>query len=213
MLRSIMPMLSIAALLCAPPALADAPSAGAPSAGAPRVGAPAPVFSGIDFEGNPVSLADFAGRTVVLEWTNHECPFVQKHYDTGNMQATQDTAAASHRAVWLSIVSSAPGKQGHVEADRARQIVDSQGARIETQLLDPEGTIGRLYDAQTTPQMAIIDADGVLRYYGAIDDKPSARHSTVENARNYVLAALNAMAAGEDPDPAVTRPYGCSVKY
>ncbi len=203
MLRISTAVLTALALFTAPMALATTP----------KVGEPAPVFSATDINGNPVALEDFAGRTVILEWTNHECPFVQKHYDTGNMQMTQDTAAGSHEAVWISVVSSAPGKQGSVDADQAKDILSAQGMRVAAKLLDSNGAIGRLYDAKTTPQMAIIDGEGVLRYYGAIDDQPSARHSTVEGAQNYVLTALNAMAAGQDPDPALTRPYGCSVKY
>lgn len=180
---------------------------------APEIGEPAPAFTGRTSQGDTLSLERFAGRTVVMEWTNHGCPFVQKHYDTGNMQAVQKQAHEEHTVVWLTIISSAPGKQGHVTPAEAQALTQSYGAMVDATLLDPDGTIGRAYDAKTTPQMAVIDGEGVLRYYGAIDDQPSARHKTVESAENYVLAALDAMAVGEEPDPAQTRPYGCSVKY
>ena len=173
---------------------------------APEIGKPAPAFTGQSTAGESVSLDRFAGKTVVLEWTNHGCPFVQKHYDTGNMQMVQRTARQEHDVVWLTIVSSAPGKQGHVTPQEADALTQDYGAVISAKILDPEGTIGRAYDAKTTPQMAVIDGEGVLRYHGAIDDKPSARHSTVESAENYLLAALDALASGNTPAPARPRP-------
>lgn len=184
----------------------------APAVAAPDIDAPAPAFSGLATNGETVSLADFAGRKVILEWTNHECPFVVKHYQTGNMQATQ-AAAKDAGAVWLTVISSAPGTQGHVSAAEADGLTQSRGAQPDRLLLDESGEIGTAYAAKTTPHMFIIDEDGVLRYDGAIDDKPSANHSTVEGATNYVLAALEDLQGGQAVATSRTRPYGCSVKY
>lgn len=181
-------------------------------AAAPQPGAPAPGFTGETAAGETVSLSDFAGATVVLEWTNHLCPFVQKHYETGNMQATQK-AAREAGAVWLTVISSAPGKQGHVSGGKALALAGESGASPSHILLDPAGEIGRAYDARTTPHMYLIEPDGMLAYTGAIDDRPSARHETVKGAENYVLAALDAMERGAPVENASTKPYGCSVKY
>jgi len=178
----------------------------------PTVGEPAPAFSGVDSSGKTHSLSDFKGSTVVLEWTNHDCPFVQKHYGTGNMQALQKEATADD-VIWLSIISSAPGKQGHVSPEQANELTESRDASPTAVLLDEDGTIGRLYAARTTPHMFVIDKEGVLAYMGGIDDKPSARQSDVEGANNYVQAALTALESGQPVKDAVTRPYGCSVKY
>lgn len=179
---------------------------------APQIGAPAPDFTGTDSTGASHRLSDYRGRTVVLEWTNHLCPYTAKHYQTGNMQRLQ--AEASGRGiVWLTVISSAPGKQGYVTAAEADRLTESRGAAPAAVLLDPEGEIGRLYRASTTPDMYVVDAGGALVYMGAIDDDASARASSVEGARNYVLAALDALAAGRAVDPAVTNPYGCTVKY
>ncbi|MEO1474854.1 MAG: redoxin domain-containing protein, partial [Pseudomonadota bacterium] len=164
--------------------------------------------------GETVSLSDFAGQTVVLEWTNHGCPFVQKHYDETykNMQGLQ-TAAADDGVVWLSVISSAPGKQGHVSPEEANELTTSRGAAPSAVIIDESGDIGRLYDAKTTPHMYIITGDGTLAYQGAIDSIKSARVSDIPEADNYVTAALDAVAAGEAVETAQTRPYGCSVKY
>jgi peroxiredoxin len=178
----------------------------------PSVGAAAPAFSGAASNGEEISLAQFAGKTVVLEWTNDGCPFVQKHYDAGNMQATQ-TQIADAGGVWISIISSAPGKQGFVDGAGADQLTNARNARPDYVILDPSGEIGRAYAAKTTPHMFVIDATGVLRYDGAIDDKPSASPSSLEGAKNYVLAAFDAVAAGEEVQDSRTKPYGCSVKY
>jgi len=174
----------------------------------------APGFTGVTSTGETVSLSDFAGQTVVLEWTNHGCPFVQKHYDETykNMQGLQ-TAAADDGVVWLSVISSAPGKQGHVSPEEANELTTSRGAAPSAVIIDESGDIGRLYDAKTTPHMYIITGDGTLAYQGAIDSIKSARVSDIPEADNYVTAALDAVAAGEAVETAQTRPYGCSVKY
>ncbi len=191
----------LAAALIAPAALA-----------APEVGAPAPDFSGTDSYGKTQTLSDYAGKTVVLEWTNHGCPYVGKHYDTGNMQRLQKTAA-EEGVVWLSIVSSKPGAQGYVTPEEANALTESRDAAPAAVVLDPSGDIGRLYDAQVTPHMYVIDPKGTLVYMGGIDDKPTSRHSSVEGAHNYVLAALDSVQAGEPVATPTARPYGCTVKY
>jgi peroxiredoxin len=178
----------------------------------PQVGAPAPDFTGTDSQSNTHRLSDYRGKIVVLEWTNHECPFVGKHYGTANMQKLQQEAAEQD-IVWLSIISSAPGKQGHVTPAEANELTTSRNAAPSAVLLDPEGIIGQAYGAKTTPHMYIIDPEGKLVYMGGIDDIPSARWSDVETAQNYVRAALTALAEDKPVDPAVTRPYGCTVKY
>lgn len=180
--------------------------------GAPSVDTPAPAFSGPASNGATISLDQFKGETVVLEWTNDGCPFVQKHYETGNMQLTQK-AANEAGAVWITVISSAPGKQGHADATRANILTDERGAEPDYVLLDPNGVVGKAYGAKTTPQIALIDGDGVLRYAGAIDDKPSANHATVNGATNYLLAALTSVNEGKPVAVKETQPYGCSIKY
>ena len=177
-----------------------------------EIGQPAPDFTATDVNGNEVNLSDFKGQNVVLEWTNHECPYVIKHYDTNNMQSAQ-ASAAEDGAVWLTIVSSAEGKQGHVSAEEGAALLVEANSAPTAKLLDESGEIGQAYGAKTTPHMFVIDAEGNLAYAGAIDDNPSPRHETVEGAQNYVLAALDNLAAGQPADPAQTAPYGCSVKY
>lgn len=179
---------------------------------AASVGEPAPAFTLTDTHGQSHSLADFRGKTVVLEWTNAECPFVKKHYDSGNMQKQQADAVAAG-VVWLTINSGAPGKQGHVSGEQANAIQSNWKAANTAYLIDADGTVGRAYDAKTTPHMYVIDKDGVLRYNGAIDSIASADKGDLANAVQYVPAALAAVADGKAPDPALTRPYGCSVKY
>lgn len=184
----------------------------APAGAAPRIGAPAPLFTGTDTTGAKISLADLRGKIVVLEWTNDGCPFVRKHYGSGNMQALQKEATSSG-VVWLSIISSAPGKQGYAGAARADELTRSRGAHPSHVLLDPSGTIGRLYGAKTTPHMFIIDPEGRLVYMGGIDDIPSTRVEDIPRAHNYVRTALAELRAGKPISHPVTRPYGCSVKY
>jgi len=176
------------------------------------VGHPAPDFACTDSRGGSRSLSQYKGRTVVLEWTNRQCPFVKKHYDGGAMQALQKKAAADG-AVWLSVVSSAPGNQGFVTAAEAEQHLKATGAAPEAVLLDADGKLGRLYGAQTTPHLFVVDASGNLAYAGAIDDKPSTNPKDIPGARNYVAEALDALKAGKPAATASTRAYGCSVKY
>ncbi len=178
----------------------------------PAIDAAAPAFSGPASSGETISLDQFKGQTVILEWANDGCPFVQKHYDTGNMQKTQKTANDAG-AVWITVMSSAPGKQGHADATRANKLMKEWASAPDYILLDADGVVGQAYGAKTTPQMALIDKEGVLRYAGAIDDKPSANHATVNGANNYVLAALASVEKGEPVAVKETKPYGCSVKY
>jgi len=178
----------------------------------PTVGQPAPAFTAVDSNGKPHSLADFKGRIVVLEWTNDGCPYVGKHYNSGNMQKLQQEASASG-VVWLSVISSAPGKQGYVTGAEANTLTTSRNAHPTAVLLDPTGAVGREYAAQTTPHMFVIDKTGVLRYMGAIDDKPIAAAASLTGARNYVREALAEVASGKPVAVASTEPYGCSVKY
>lgn len=201
--------ITTAAALCA--GLVVALVAGV-AAAAPEVGKAAPAFTGTDTTGKTWNLADLRGTPVILEWTNHDCPYVVKHYESGNMQALQQEATAAGYT-WLSVISSAPGKQGHVSADQADELTESRGAAPTAVLLDPEGNIGKAYGARTTPHMYVIDADGTLVYMGGIDDKPTTKVADVEGAENYVRLAMADLAAGEPVGKAVTRPYGCSVKY
>jgi hypothetical protein len=160
-----------------------------------------------------VTLASFKGRTVVLEWTNHDCPYVQKHYGTDTMQKLQRDSVGDG-VVWLSIISSAPGRQGHVDGLEADKLTADRNAAPTAVLLDTDGKVGRLYGASTTPQMFVIDKTGTLAYMGAIDDKPSTSPATIKTARPYVREALAALRDGKAvAAPASTRPYGCSVKY
>ncbi len=179
---------------------------------APKVGQPAPDFTGVDSNGTQHTLSAYRGKTVVLEWTNHDCPFVGKHYNTGNMQALQ-RYAASKEVTWLSVISSASGEQGYVSGAQANALTSQRQAAPAAVLLDAAGVIGRLYDARTTPHMYIINAAGMLVYMGGIDDKPSTQHADVQTANNYLRTALDEILGGKAVSQAVTRPYGCSVKY
>jgi hypothetical protein len=182
------------------------------SPAAARIGEPAPTFSALDIAGKTIRLADYAGKTIVLEWTNDGCPFVGKHYDSGNMQALQQKYTASG-VVWLTVASSAPGEQGYVTPAGAKADLARWRAAPTDFLLDPDGTVGRVYDARATPNMVVIDRSGRVVYMGAIDDKPSTRLADVKTAHNYVVAALDALAAGQPVAVASTPAYGCSVKY
>ena len=172
----------------------------------------APAFTLVDAEGVERSLADFRGKTVVLEWTNEGCPYVQKHYSAGAMQALQREATGDG-VVWLTIISSAPGTQGYVEGDAARAWKARNDAAATHLLLDPEGTVGRLYDAKTTPDMRIIDPEGRLLFVGGIDDRPTNKVEDLEGANNYVRAALTDMEEGRAVATPFATPYGCSIKY
>lgn len=175
-------------------------------------GAPAPAFSVVDADGATRTLEEFRGRMVILEWTNHGCPYVRKHYDAGAMQALQQEALADG-IVWLQVISSARGEQGYLDGPGARARVARDGAHVTATLLDASGTMGRAYGATNTPHMFIISPEGVLLYQGAIDDRPSARASSLEGANNYVRAALADIAAGRPVQTATTTAYGCAVKY
>lgn len=183
-----------------------------PTEAAPALAAQAPAFTATDMNGKPVKLYDYRGKVVVLEWNNPGCPFVKKHYDSGNMQRTQ-AAARGQGVVWLTINSGAPGKQGYMDGAQARTFVAGAKAKPTNYLLDPAGAVGKAYGAKTTPHMYIIDAQGRLVYQGGIDDIPSADQADIAKARNHVLAALGEIRAGKPVSVAETRPYGCTVKY
>lgn len=184
----------------------------APSVAQQRTGAVARDFRLNDVNGNVVQLSQYRGRPVVLEWTNADCPFVKKHYESGNMQRTQ-AAAIAGGAVWLTINSGAPGLQGAVDGAGARAVMDRWESRPTAYLLDPRGVVGRGFDARTTPHMYVIDGGGRLVYQGGIDDRPTANQADIDGARNHVLAALEDVRAGRQVQVAESRPYGCSVKY
>ncbi len=183
-----------------------------PIVAAPKVGQPAPAFTGTDTAGKTWSLSELQGRALVLEWTNHQCPYVIKHYGSGNMQMLQKEAADAGY-LWLSVISSAPGKQGQVDAAEADELTESRGATPTAVLLDPEGGIGRAYGARTTPHLFIIDEQGILVYMGGIDDRPTSDPADIPEAQNHLRLAMADRAAGKPVQQAVTRPYGCSVKY
>lgn len=183
-----------------------------PALAQPVIGQEAPAFSATDSNGKTVNLADFKGKVVVLEWTNDGCPFVQKHYNANNMQALQKRAAEDG-AVWLSIISSASGKQGHVTGEQANELTKSRNAAPTAVLLDETGEVGKLYGAKTTPHMFIVDAEGKLVYEGAIDNKPSPRESDIKDATNYVQQALDEIKAGKPVSVSTSKAYGCGVKY
>ena len=175
-------------------------------------GQSAPDFTARDAGGREVVLSSFRGKIVVLEWTNHDCPYVKKHYGTGNMQALQ-REAVGQGVVWLTISSSASGVQGHVNGLEAEKLTADRKAAPTAFLLDHEGRIGRAYNATATPHMYVIDKAGVLAYMGAIDDKPTTNRDDVPTARNYVREALTAVASGQPVKTASTRVYGCGIKY
>jgi peroxiredoxin len=183
-----------------------------PAVAEPQVGKPAPNFRLNDVNGRAVSLSDFRGKTIVLEWSNPECPFVKKHYNSGNMQKTQ-AAAAAGGVVWLTINSSAQGKQGHLSPAEAKALVAAQQSRRTAYLLDPTGAVGKAYGAKTTPHMYVINRAGTLAYKGGIDDKATPNPADVKGARNHVLAALDELKAGKPVSVPTSRPYGCNVKY
>jgi len=189
---------------------ADAAAESAPAG--VTTGQKAPDFSLPDATGETRRLSDYAGKIVVLEWTNNECPYVRKQYDSGNMQKTQK-AAFDDGVIWLVIHSSAEGEQGHVTAAEALKLKETERSSETARLLDDDGTVGHLYGAKTTPHMFVIDQNGVLVYQGAIDDAPSANPNSVDGAKNYVREALDALEKGETIAIADTKPYGCSVKY
>lgn len=177
-----------------------------------KVGRLAPDFTLKDSKGVDRSLASFAGKPVVLEWHNKDCPYVKKHYASGNMQKLQKSYTAKG-VVWLAILSSAEGKQGYATGEQAEKDMAAAGAAPTHVLLDPSGAAGRLYGAKTTPHMYVVDGGGVLRYNGAIDSNSSSDPAVIPESDNYVAAALDAVLGGKKVAKPVTRPYGCSVKY
>lgn len=178
---------------------------------AAAAGQVAPAFQLTNANGEQVALADFRGKTVVLEWTNEDCPYVKKHY-SGAMQALQKEAVADG-VVWLTIISSAPGEQGFVEGERAKDWAQRFNAGFTHLLLDPTGATGKAYDAKTTPDMRVIDGEGRIIYAGGIDDKPTNKVEDLQGAKNFVRAALDDHAAGRPVTTAFAQPYGCSIKY
>jgi hypothetical protein len=202
MKRSTLFTLLAALLLCAV----------APVLWAAKVGDAAPEFTAMASNGKTVHLADYRGKYVVLEWHNNGCPYVGKHYNSGNMQRLQKQWT-SQGVVWLTILSSAPGKQGYVTANEENDYLAKMQATPTAALLDPTGQIGRLYEAKTSPQMVVINSQGIMIYSGAIDDKPTTDLQDVPHATNYVSLALEQAMAGKPVETAATRPYGCSVKY
>ena len=192
---------AVALAACAPLALAQA-----------VVGQPAPAFAATDTAGRSVKLSDFKGRHVVLEWLNPGCPYVQKHYGAGNMQATQK-AAADQGVVWLAVNTTARDHADYQPPTQLAAWMKGQKAAATTTLMDSDGTVGRAYGARTTPHLYVINAAGTLVYAGAIDSKPSANPADIPSSTNHVKAALAESLAGKPVALASTRPYGCSVKY
>jgi len=179
---------------------------------AAKIGSAAPAFTLTDSNGKSHNLSDFEGKYVVLEWTNHQCPFVVKHYASGNMQKTQEWAT-KQGAVWLNIISSKEGAQGYITAEQANTMMKEKGFKCNATLFDTNGNVGRAYGAKTTPHMYVIDPKGTLIYMGGIDDKPTANQADIPGARNHVKEALTEAMAGKPVSVAVSQPYGCSVKY
>jgi peroxiredoxin len=177
-----------------------------------KVGSAAPAFTLKDSTGKEHSLADFKGKFVVLEWFNEGCPFVKKHYTSGNMQKLQGEYTGKD-VVWLSINSSAPGEQGHMTSESAAKTIDDWKIKSTQILFDHDGKVGKMYGAKTTPHMFVIDKEGKLVYQGAIDSKPTPNTADVAGAENYVKVALDNTMAGKPVENASTKPYGCSVKY
>ncbi len=175
-------------------------------------GLPAPDFTLTGVDGTAVKLSQQRGKYVVLEWFNSECPFVQKHYNSGNMQKLQ-AKYTDKGIVWLAINSTNPQHSNYRDAKRSRQIMSDWKAKPDSLLLDPGGTVGRAYGARTTPHMYVIDPEGKLVYMGGIDDKPSVSARDIPGAKNYVVAALDDLLAGRSVSDNHTRPYGCSIKY
>jgi peroxiredoxin len=187
-------------------------AAGVPTVTAAKVGEPAPVFTATDNQGKTQTLSDYKGKFVVLEWHNEGCPYVKKHYGSGNMQALQREWTGKG-VVWLTVISSAPGQQGHVTAQQSRDYVRAQQASPTAVLLDESGEVGRAYGAKTSPHMFVIDPEGKVLYNGAIDNQPTPDPANIASATNYVSAALTAAMSRTPVTTASTQPYGCSVKY
>ncbi|HTD72486.1 MAG TPA: redoxin domain-containing protein [Steroidobacteraceae bacterium] len=177
-----------------------------------QIGQIAPDFAATNSKGDPVRLSEYRGKTVVLEWTNADCPYTHKHYASGNMQAVQ-ALAQKNGIVWLTVISSAPGKPGYVNGPAADALTQSRSAQPTAVLLDPTGTVARMYDAKTTPHMFVIDKDGALKYMGGIDSMATTSEEDIARAEPYLKEAMLAVAAGQAAPHPVTKPYGCSIKY
>ncbi|UXR65323.1 redoxin domain-containing protein [Bdellovibrio bacteriovorus] len=177
-----------------------------------KIGSPAPDFAVADAQGKTHKLSDFKGKYVVLEWYNKDCPYVRKHYDSKNMQKIQ-TEMTGKGIVWLSVISSAPGKQGYLAAVDAAKNGEKEGTKATAILIDDSGKMGKAYGAKTTPHMYLIDPQGVLRYNGAIDSNDSADPKTIASAENYIIHAVASAEKGEKIAKETSKPYGCSVKY
>lgn len=182
------------------------------AADSPAVGAAAPDFSVTDSKGKTHSVSQYKGKTVVLEWFNPGCPFVVKHYGSGNMQKLQEEFTGKG-VVWLTIDSSAPGEQGHLTAEQAEKQITEWKMKSTALLLDPDGKAGHTYGAKNTPHMFVISPEGKVIYQGAIDSKPSSKPEDIASSSNYVKVALDESMAGKPVSNARTKPYGCSVKY
>ena len=177
-----------------------------------KTGQPAPDFELLGHDNKVVKLSELKGKTVILEWWNKDCPYVRKHYDSKNMQNLQKKYT-DKGAVWLTVLSSAPEKQGYLKSDEIAKVMTEQGAKPSRVLMDPDGKVGHLYSAKTTPHMYIIKPDGNLAYQGAIDSISSADAGDIPKATNYISSAMNLLSQGKTPNPDTTRPYGCGVKY
>lgn len=206
---------ALLALAIAPAWADDKAKDPAPVAETPKaatVGEKAPDFTLADAAGKKHALSEFKGKYVVLEWVNFDCPFVRKHYDSKNMQGLQATATGQD-VVWLSICSSAPGKQGFFEGEALTKRIADEGMKSTAYLVDADGSVGKVYEAKTTPQMFVIDPEGKIIYSGAIDDKPSTKTEDVKGSVNYVSEALQLAKSGKPLTTSWTKSYGCSVKY
>lgn len=201
--RRVLPVTLMALAVAAAPALAQ---------GGPSIGGPAPAFTLPDLDGNSHALEQYRGGWVVLEWLNYDCPYVRKHYSSGNIPG-QQRKWRDQGVTWLAIVSSAPGTQGYFEPDEMKARGEREGTNATAVLLDPEGDVGHAYDARTTPHMFVIDPDGIVQYMGGIDDVPTSRVADLERATQLTDQALTELFAGEEVSVPTSRPYGCSVKY
>jgi peroxiredoxin len=181
-------------------------------ANVPPVGSAAPDFSVTDVKGKAQSLGNYRGKYVVLEWFNPECPFVKKHYGSGNMQKLQ-AEFTSKGVAWLTIDSNAPGEEGNLTPEQAQQKMSEWKTKQTALLLDPDGKVGQLYGAKNTPFMVVINPEGKIVYEGAIDSKATPNPSDIASSTNYVKVALDETMAGKPVSTPQSRPYGCSVKY
>ena len=176
------------------------------------MGQPAPVFAVKDSNGNAVNLADYKGKTVVLEWHNPDCPFVHKHYDSANMQGLQ-SKYTKDGVVWLTVSSTDPSHPEYRKPDAVNALLNSSKASPTAYLMDESGATGKAYGARTTPHMYIVNPQGTLVYAGGIDDKRSTNIADIKTTKNYVASALDEMKTGKSVSISTSTPYGCSIKY